>query len=205
MYIILEGMPGTGKTTLAKALQKKLNAQYIKSVISDTILGDSLKKVRSLNEKDKFELLLLADLTLDELRVKRKLELGNVVRDKALAATLGHLKVHGYENQNKEIVESLINGYQQLKELIIQPDIAIYLEIDKEKIFKNIKNKSDITDADKELLNNFELYQKQGNAIKEYMNEIYKENFITLNCFSGTVNEMVNSILKMVNNYEKYK
>lgn len=204
MYIILEGMPGTGKTTLAKVLQKKLNAQYIKSVISDTILGDSLKKIRSL-EKDKFELLLLADLTLDELRVKRKLELGNVVRDKTLAATLGHLKVHGYENQNKEIVESLINGYQQLKELIIQPDIAIYLEIDKEKIFKYIKNKSDITDADKYLLNNFELYQKQGNAVKEYMNEIYKENFITLNCFSGTVNEMVDSILKMVNNYEKNK
>lgn len=205
MYILLEGMPATGKTTIAKELQRRLKAKYIKSVLSDTLFGNSLKNIRILEEKDKLELLILADLALDELRVKKALEIGNVVRDKAITATLGHLKVHNYENRNKKVVESLLIGYQQLRELIVQPNIAVYLKPNKKKIFEHLINKKDISNTDKYLLDNFELYERQSAAIEKYMYEIYKESFLTLECFSGTIEEMADQILKKVNEYGKNK
>ena len=201
MYILLEGMPVTGKTTIAKELQKSLQAKYIKSVLSDTLFGNSLKKIRNTKEKDKLELLILSDLALDELRVKKALDIGSVVRDKALTATLGHLKVHNYENRNKKVIESLLIGYQQLKELIVQPNIAVYLKPNKKKIFEHLADKKDISNADKYLLDNFELYEKQSVAIEKYMREIYKENLLVIECFSGTIKEMTDYILKKVREY----
>lgn len=205
MYILLEGMPATGKTTIAKELQRKLKAKYIKSVLSDTLFGNSLKNIRDLGEKDKLELLILSDLALDELRVRKALDIGNVVRDKAIAATLGHLKVHNYENKNKKVIESLLIGYHQLKELIVQPNISVYLKPNKKKIFEHLINKKDISNTDKYLLDNFELYERQSAAIEQYMYEIYKENVLSLECFSGTIEEMADQILKKVNEYEKNK
>ena len=205
MYILLEGMPVTGKTTIAKELQKRLQAKYIKSVLSNTLFGNSLRTIRNTEEKDKLELLILSDLALDELRVKKALDIGNVVRDKAITATLGHLKVHNYANKNKEIIESLLIGYQQLKELIVQPNIAVYLKPNKKKIFEHLSDKKDLSNADKYLLDNFELYEKQSAAIEKYMHEIYKENLLVIECFSGTIKEMVDYILEKVREYGEYR
>ena len=56
MYILLEGMPGTGKTTIAKGLAEITGAEYVKSVISDSRFGNSIKKVRSKNINTSLEL-----------------------------------------------------------------------------------------------------------------------------------------------------
>ena len=45
MYILVEGMPGTGKTTIAKRLAEMLNAEYVKSIFSNTTYGDSLRVI----------------------------------------------------------------------------------------------------------------------------------------------------------------
>ena len=70
MYILLEGMPGTGKTTIAKGLAEITGAEYVKSVISDSRFGNSIKKVRSKNINTSLELFFLSDLLFDELRVR---------------------------------------------------------------------------------------------------------------------------------------
>ncbi|MCC8174637.1 MAG: AAA family ATPase, partial [Odoribacter sp.] len=87
MYIIIEGMPGTGKTTIARGLSNRLNANYMKSVLSDTKFGNALKIVRNKDKSTDLELMILSDLALDELRVTNYLKYGDLVRDKAITAT----------------------------------------------------------------------------------------------------------------------
>lgn len=196
MYIIIEGMPGTGKTTIARELSNRLNANYMKSVLSDTKFGDALKIVRKKDRSIDLELMILSDLALDELRVVNYLKQGDLVRDKAITATLGHLCVHGYENDDQDVVDAIKKGYCQLEELVIQPDIAIHLKRDKDKVFDNVKGKKDLSAIDKELLDNYDVYEKQDIAIESYMKKIYGDRFMSLTCFSGSVDEMIDIILE---------
>lgn len=196
MYIILEGMPGTGKTTIANALRERLHAVYMKSVISDTAFGDNMKRIRSENQLRQLELLFLSDLAIDELRVISLLKNGNVVRDKSLAAAIGHLSAHGFENTETVIQKSLMLGYQQIMEYAVEPDLAVHIKADMKKIYEHLPDKDDISDIDIMLLRNLELYKKQESEIEYCMRELYQEKFFSIDSFSGSVGEMRDVILK---------
>lgn len=199
MYILIDGMPGTGKTSICKQLAKKTEGVYMKSVISDTKFGNQVKQLRSDGLFYELDLLLLTDLTMDELRVGRFIEKGNLIRDKSFCASLGHHIAQGYASDNPNIEFTLKEGYCYLSELIYQPDIAVHLKIDELQIRNHFKNKTDISEIDKLLLENTDLYQKQDQAISQTMQEIFKERYFDLTCFCGTVDEMADMILEQVN------
>ena len=67
MYILVEGMPGTGKTTIAKRLADMLNAKYVKSIFSNTTYGDSLRVILNTGKTKEIEYLYLVDLLLDPI------------------------------------------------------------------------------------------------------------------------------------------
>ncbi len=198
MYIILEGMPGTGKTTLAQMLTKKLEAKYLKSVISDTVFGNCIKKIRDDKKVIQLENFLLSDLAIDELRVNYWIKKGNVIRDKALTATLGHLSVHGYENKDIDIQNCLDKGYKQIIQYSIIPDIAVLISANKDKVTKHFSQKGDISDIDSYLVKHYDIYLKQEDAIRNYMRKIYQDRFFEIESFSGSVDEMIDMILKKV-------
>ena len=99
MYIIVEGMPGTGKTTITKRLAEKLDAVYVKSIFSNTIYGDSLRCILNSGKTKEVEYLYLVDLLLDELRINKILSSNSVVRDKTYTSSIAHLRAHGYVNE----------------------------------------------------------------------------------------------------------
>lgn len=198
MYIVIEGMPGTGKTTIAKELALKLNADYMKSVISDTMFGDTVKLIRKENKKSQLEFLFLSDLALDELRAIKMASSGNVVRDKSLAATLGHIEAHGYENSDEIIQKCLEEGYKLIMKYSQVPDIAVLISADKKRVLSHFKDKEDVSDIDCFLLENYDLYLKQEESIRKQMLKIYNEKFYEIVSFSGSVDEMVEDIIKKV-------
>lgn len=202
MYILLEGMPGTGKTTIAKCLANITGAKYIKSVISDSRFGNSIKKVRSKNIDMSLELFFLSDLLFDELRVRDLLKNNNIIRDKSFIGTVAHLNTHGFVNKNKETIDSLKIGYDELKKFSIVPDLIVYLTINENKIKENLSKKNDISEIDKLLLENMSLYKKQDDEIKKQLYYQYGDKVIEIECFSETVNTICKNIL---NEYGKRK
>ena len=102
MYILVEGMPGTGKTTIAKRLAEMLNAEYVKSIFSNTTYGDSLRVILNTGKTKEVEYLYLVDLLLDELRINKVLKETSVVRDKTYTSSIAHLRAHGYVNEQED-------------------------------------------------------------------------------------------------------
>ena len=198
MYILLEGMPGTGKTAIAKQLMQMTGASYMKSVISDTKFGNQLRQLRTSGLEKELELLILSDLAMDELRVQRILQNGSLIRDKAFCATLGHLSVHGFVNYTKGLPEILQQGYQQLRNFSCMPDIAVHLSLNEDKIRQHFTDKKDISEIDKFLMEHIDLYRRQDEAVAEAMHTVYGNRFREIECFQGTVAWMAQAILDMI-------
>lgn len=125
MYIIVEGMPGTGKTTITKKLAEKLEAVYVKSIFSNTSYGDSLRNILNSGKTVEVEYLYLVDLLLDELRIRKLLSENNVVRDKTYTSSIAHLRAHGYVNEQRDVASAIDTGYAKLAEDSIEPDYEI--------------------------------------------------------------------------------
>ncbi len=196
MYIVIEGMPGTGKTTLAKALAKKTNAMYMKSIFSNTDTGSRIRAILNSGLSKEVEPFYIIDLLLDELRLKRNLEYGNVVRDKVYASSLAHLRAHGFINTEECVSSALYNSYLELKALSVEPDRIIYLRPVMEKVREHFYQKGDLSAIDLELIEAQSKYQRQQFELEKELSERFGNKMLNIDSFSGTVDEMVDSIIK---------
>lgn len=193
MYIIFEGMPVTGKTTTAKMLAEKLNAKYLKSVVSNTAYGDLLQNIRE--REDIADLFYQSDLLMDELRVLFYLRSGNVVRDKTWVSTLAHLKTHDIKIKDESMIKLLKQGYQQLKKFCAQPDLLVYLLPDYKKINSICKSKKDFSAIDNYLTSNMDIYKRQEIALRENILENFS-NVLQIQSFISDEKEMCDVIIK---------
>lgn len=197
MYILLEGMPGTGKTTIAKRLSKLTGCKYIKSVISQTDFGNEIRKIRSEKMDKELELLFMADLFLDELKINKLLRKESIVRDKSFNASIGHLQTHGFANKNQNVINAIKSGYEQLKYYATMPELVVHLKYNEIKIRQNLGGKNDLSEIDLELLNDFDIYEKQDEEILKSLYSLYgRKKVMIIECFSGSVDEICQKILK---------
>lgn len=202
MYIIVEGMPGTGKTTITKKLAEKLNAVYVKSVFSNTTYGDSLRCILDSGKAKETEYLYLVDLLLDELRINKLLSTGSVVRDKTYTSSIAHLRAHGYINDCRDVAEAIEAGYLRLSEDSIEPDYVVYIRSKREIIKQHLLEKSDLSAWDSELTNDLNKHDAQRTELEKEIQGRYGNKLIEIDCFSGTVDEMCDSIISKVKERE---
>lgn len=202
MYIIIEGMPGTGKTTITKRLAEKLNAIYVKSIFSNTTYGDSLRIILNSGKIKEVEYLYLVDLLLDELRINKLLIQNNVVRDKTYTSSIAHLRAHGFINKQADIAMAIDTGYAKLAENSIEPDFVIYIRSNREIIKQHLLDKSDLSAWDNELTNDLHKYDAQRTELEKEIHRKYEDKLIEIECFSGTVDEMCESIIAIIKEKE---
>lgn len=198
MYIIVEGMPGTGKTAITKRLAEKLNAVYVKSIFSNTPYGDRLRCILNSGKTKEVEYLYLVDLLLDELRISKLLIGNDVVRDKTYTSSIAHLRAHGYVNDQRDVAEAIDTGYTKLSEDSVEPDYVVYIRANREMIKQHLLGKSDVSAWDKELTNDLKKHDAQRTELETEIARRYGSKLIEIDCFSGTVDEMCDAIVSMM-------
>lgn len=202
MYIIVEGMPGTGKTAITKRLAEKLNAVYVKSLFSNTAYGDSLRYILNAGKTKEVEYLYLVDLLLDELRINKLLLTNSVVRDKTYTSSIAHLRAHGYVNNMRDVAEAIGTGYQKISEDSIEPDYVVYIRSDRKLIKQHLLEKTDLSAWDNELTNDSNKHDAQRTELEKEIKERYGSKLIEIKCFSGTVDEMCECIISRMKERE---
>lgn len=200
MYILFEGMPCTGKTTVARALTESTGGRYLKSVISQTEFGEIMKNLRRKDDKT-LEYFYLIDGLLDELRVRDILSAGeDLIRDKCFVSSMAHIYTHGVLN-NTELYRSLITkGYADLSHHVVQPDLVVLMMSDYDKIKEKCVSKDDLSHIDEMLISDEKKYFRQNDNLKYLLEKIYKDKLIVLYPFDHTIEESCEIIL---NEYKK--
>lgn len=115
LFIVYEGLSGTGKTKFARALSRKLNAVYFKtpSAPLDKI-RNSIDKIS--NFKDRYHF-YLASIFLASEQIKEILKKQPVVCDRYIYTTLAFHNALGVKTRNFKSLD-----------FILAPDIVFFIE-----------------------------------------------------------------------------
>lgn len=175
MYFIIEGMPCSGKTTLAKSLSRVLNAEYIKSSLPHDKYGNILREIRDSGKyKQEIDCLHIADLFRNELQIQSLLyENKNIVRDKCFLSSMAHYLVE-MSNIKNEIDNAVLSGYEEIFHFMATPDLLVLLDFSFDDLKQNIERKNDKSHIDKMILENEKRYKVQRQKLVECANHYYK-------------------------------
>lgn len=200
MYLLFEGMPCTGKTTISKRIGQMIGAQYMKSVVSDSIIGEYLKLLRQQDQKT-LEYFHIVDSLIDELKVRTILDKGNdLVRDKCFVSSVAHLLTHGVVNETEPYHGLVLEAYAQLEKYAVSPDLVILMEPDIVSIKKYISAKKDLSDVDRMLLSNQSLYMFQHETLKGKLSEMHKDKVLCMLSFSMSLDDTCNYVINELKN-----
>ncbi len=180
-FVVLEGIDGAGKTTLAKKLAKDLKAQYI-TTPPDILGKEEIRKIMDNNVEahTRFLYYLLCNSYVSDKI--RKLSSQNFICDRYIHSTLS---IHSILNG----IEFEINQFNFAK-----PDLNIFLYTSEEERRKRIEKRGKNTKYDK---------IKENDKFREKYISYFKERNFT---FVDTSNEIIEesflkikkAILKMV-------
>ena len=207
MYIVVEGMPCTGKSTIAKELAKRTNSKYIKTSLSNSEFGFNLRKIISLDRYgEQVEYYYLMDLIFDELEVDRLFDSkSNIVRDKCFASTYSYLKVVNCEVKDECLRKMLFDGYEKVSRLAKKPDLVVYLKPNMQKIKENFMNKNDLSEWDKAILANPSNYFAQDRELLAELKQVYGDRLLIVESFSKDVDSMVKHIIDYAKNEKSFE
>ena len=172
VFIVLEGIDGSGKTTLAKSLKDRLEAKGYKTQLtaeptSGTI--GSLLRSEKINDPKAETLLFIADRSCHTSEIIDLLDKGiSVISDRYYASTLAY---------QSAALEGPSFDYPLLEEMnravIREPDITILLDLDPEVSAGRVSSRG-------EQISKFERLEFQRRVRDNYLKIAEKHNFIVL-------------------------
>ncbi|ACX72871.1 thymidylate kinase [Methanocaldococcus vulcanius M7] len=179
MFIVFEGIDGSGKTTISKKLAKSINAFWTYEP-SNSVVGELIRKILSGNVKvdDKtLALLFSADRIEHNKKIKEELRYRDVVCDRYLYSSIAYQSVAGVD---EDFIRS-INRYA------LKPDLVFLLICDIETALKRINTK-DI----------FEKKEFLEKVQEKYLDLAKKEGFVIIDTTDRTVEDVYSEVFKTV-------
>jgi tRNA G37 N-methylase Trm5 len=167
----------------------------VKSIISNTEYGDTLKKIRDKGLDHEMESLYLIDLLFDELRIGRLLKQRDVVRDKTYTSSIAHLRAHGCVNNDKDIKKAMLDGYHKLESESMDPDLLVFLKRNREDIVQHAINKLDKSSWDEVLFEDKEKFDSQSRELAKEIESKYAGKILVISDFTMTIEETCEYIM----------
>jgi len=186
-FIVFEGIDGSGKTTQAKLLAKRLNGTYTCEPTNGEI-GELIRKILSGKkcEKETLALLFAADRIEHVKKIEEKVKEGHVICDRYVYSSLVYQSTQGIEESY--ILE--INKHAK------RPDVVILLDVDLEIAMKRMEHRS------KEVFEKREFLKKIREKYLELANSNFifkpKDDFIVVKVDSGDINFIHEKIVKIL-------
>jgi len=136
IFIIIEGIDGTGKTTIAKQLAEEINGQYIKSPPPPF---DKIKQhvLETATPMARFTYFLCSNIQLSVL-AKTLLSKSHVVADRYVWSTVAY-----HAAIERLSVRTPIKLIASFRKFLLMPDLVIFLTVQRQVQLTRIKKRSD--------------------------------------------------------------
>ncbi|MEM2387749.1 MAG: dTMP kinase [Candidatus Thermoplasmatota archaeon] len=178
--VTIEGIDGSGKTTVAKILHKKISNSILTFEPTDGWIGKTIKKAIN-KQADGITLALLfcADRNEHLKEIKKWIEDGKIVIcDRYFDSTLAYQKEQlKFENAEKWLLN--------LQPFLIKPDLTILLKIEVKKAIERIKRKKIF----------FEKEEFLARVQKNYLEMAKEERFFIVDA-EKSIDEIINECLE---------
>ncbi|MBC7081671.1 MAG: dTMP kinase [Thermoplasmatales archaeon] len=181
-FITIEGIDGSGKTTIAKILHEKIPNSVLTYEPTDGWIGKMIKGAISKDvDGITISLLFCADRNEHLKEIRKWLGEGKIVIcDRYFDSTLAYQKEQlKFENAEKWLLN--------LQPFLIKPDLTILLKIEPKKAMERIKRK-------KVFFENEEFLEK---VQKNYLEMAKEERFFLINA-EKSIDEIVNECLEEI-------
>ncbi|MDP3244450.1 MAG: dTMP kinase [bacterium] len=188
--IVLEGIDGVGKTTIAKMIKRELGRHHIKSVIYEStekknsgfnILKPFIKKYAAKLSINSSLFFYLSSTLLKSEIIKKMLKNKWVICDRYIYSTLAYHKIKG-------ATKSLLPNLNKFP--IIKPDFSFLITVDDKTRLQRVKKRKIINQADL-------IPKKQGSHAYKMETELKKFKLTEVKNDSS-LNEAINFIVKKI-------
>lgn len=189
IFLVLEGIDGTGKTTIARQLSNAISGQYIKSppepfaVIKQHVLETATPTAR-------FTYFLCSNIQLSSL-AESLLDRTHVVTDRYIWSTIAYHAA--IENIPPMRLKHLVTPFQKF---LMMPDFVIYLMVSREVQLLRLKDRVD-DELQRDLLMSDQFQQRLRKAYRG-VRDFFKVTWVEIDTSHMSVSATVHAIEEII-------
>ena len=174
VFLVIEGIDGAGKSTLAKALQNTLHEKLPTRVFSEpTRFTDAGRKIRELLATEKNDDLQLAERLLRLFAIDREWHVRHKIRPalrngENVILDRYYFSTAAYQGRDADAAEKILSYYNAPEFEI--PDKVIFLNMQPSQALERIQNRGASTDVFETLENLTRISDNYNHILKKFEN-----------------------------------